>query len=149
MHTSLLPWQLNSTRFSRHNICCRKDRARWWSKKKRIYQKSALNYLKAKAIMHGRRAANVHLAIRKANYRGRYCCRVNSPEKAHSYSHGRRAVNHAYDYLHGGRYAGKSCIVHLAIRTANKVRPSRQTLYLGLGGSVSLPGQKIRSASQS
>ena len=42
--------------------------------------------------MHGRRAANVHLAIRTANCRGRYCCRVNSPEKAHSYLHGRRAV---------------------------------------------------------
>ena len=26
--------------------------------------------------MHGRRAANVHLAIRTANCRGRYCCRV-------------------------------------------------------------------------
>ena len=59
--------------------------------------------------MHGRRAANVHLAIRTANCRGRYCCRVNSPEKAHSYLHGRRAVNHALNYLHGG-IAGKSCI---------------------------------------
>ena len=60
--------------------------------------------------MHGRRAPNVHLAIRTANCRGRYCCRVNSPEKAHSYLHGRRAVNHALNYLQGGCRAGKSCI---------------------------------------
>ena len=60
--------------------------------------------------MHGRRAANVHLAIRTSNCRGRYCCRVNSPEKGHSYLHGRRAVNHALNYLHGGCRAGKSCI---------------------------------------
>ena len=60
--------------------------------------------------MHGRRAPNDHLAIRTANCRGRYCCRVNSPEKAHSYLHGRRAVNHALNYLHGGCRAGKWCI---------------------------------------
>ena len=66
-------------------------------------------FRKGKGYMHGR-AANVHLAIRTANCRGRYCCRVNSPEKAHSYLHGRRAVNHALNYLHGGCRAGKSCI---------------------------------------
>ena len=31
---------------------------------------------KGKGYMHGRRAPNVHLAIRTANCRGRYCCRV-------------------------------------------------------------------------
>ena len=63
----------------------------------------SIPFIEGKGYVHGRRAANVHLAIRTANYRGRYCCRVNSPEMAHGYSHGRRVVSHAFGYLHGRR----------------------------------------------
>ena len=35
---------------------------------------------------------------------------VQIAQRKLSYLHGRRAVNHAFDYLHGGCRVGKSCI---------------------------------------
>ena len=58
-----------------------------------------------------------------------YLCRVNSPEKAHSYLHGRRAVNHALNYLHGGCRAGKSCIWLFARQIKFAAPGKRYTLW--------------------
>ena len=67
---------------------------------------------------------------------------VNSPEKAHSYLHGRRADNHALNYLHGGCRAGKSCIWLFARQIKFAATGKRYTLWKKKK-SVSLPAQKI------
>ena len=95
-----------------------------------IYGCRPIPFHDGKGYMHGRRAPNVHLAIRTVNCRGRYCRRVNSPKKAHSYLHGRRAVIHALNYLHGSCRACKSCIWLFArqIKFAATGKRNRPTL---------------------
>ena len=68
-----------------------------------------------KGYMHGGRAANVHSAILTANCRGRYCCRVNSPEDQRK--------------LTAIRTAAVQLIMHLTICTAAAMQVNRAFGY--------------------